>query len=488
MKRLLFLLLLVSAMLQGGAHALDLDLGNGVYMEMILVPRGSFEQGSPGNEAGREEDEGPQRSVRITEPFYMGKHPVTVAQFEQFVKATKYRTEAEKGESGGFGVVSGKLLQLREFTWKNPGYAQTGNHPVGMISAQDAAAFCQWLGKQVRRDCTLPTEAQWEYACRAGSPLARYQEPVDAIAWHRANSAGVANAVGLKKPNAWGFHDMHGPVWQWCRDWYAPYPDGPATNPVQTNQNLSDKPRRVLRGGSFLSDVSRARSAERYRNDAHSRNADNGFRVVCGVQEIKLPAPMETRGAGTGAGGAAGENDAAPEEPGAGMMLLGWSAVIFAFTVPILVAFFFVRGVIRLFSGGKSGPPPLPGRSLTGPEAAAMMAARPDALAAGYRFGFTLKDDGFFITGPPDAAGQRLRYECTTNGRTIADDLVFTPGPEGHYVFTGRRPSSVSVQTLGGAAGTESDFTYGSNTTNDDDPHRNSFRSSGSSSRWPSAY
>ena len=330
------------------------------------------------------------------------------------------------------------------------------------------------------RLCELPTEAQWEYACRAGTTTAHYADPVEAVAWHRGNSNGQTHPVGEKQANAWGFHDCYGPVWQWCRDWYAPYPAGTATDPLQTNRNLSDKPRQVLRGGSFISDVSHSRSAERYRNDARSRNADNGFRIVCAInQRIAASAPPppahETRTLPTPA---TSTRHYVSSPPSSGSSFTGWLML----GVPVLIVALILRKLLGLFSGG-ARPPPIPG-NLTGPQAAALLSARSAPLT--HRFSFHLADDGFHIVGPAEAAGTHLRYQCVVAGREIADDIVFTPGPQGHFIFTGKKPSGVSVQTTGGAAGTES--TVVSHGTADDDDFPRRSLSSPSSSSFPSAY
>lgn len=471
--RLLFLLALASA--QAQTSSLQLDLGSGVQMDMILVQPGSFEQGSPASEAGREADEGPQRRVTITRPFYMAKFPVTRGQFARFVDSTRYPTEAEIGQSGGFGVVDGKLVQQKPFNWRNPGFEQTDDHPVVIVSALDAAAFCKWLTTKSGRLCELPTEAQWEFACRAGTTLAHYAAPVDAIAWHRGNGLSQTHPVGEKKANAWGFHDFYGPVWQWCRDWYAPYPAGAATDPLQTNQNLSDKPRQVLRGGSILSDVSHSRSAERYRNDARSRNADNGFRIVCSIEQRAVAAPPPPAPSPP-----ARKVEFHPSEPESGG---SWLGGLFSLAIPLFILFMIVRKVLSFF-GGAARPTAI-ASGLTGPEAAAMLSSKPSPI--GHRFTFKLTDDGFYINGPAEAVGSQLRYECVVAGRMIADEIAFTPGPQGQFIFTGKKPTSVRVQTTGGAAGTDSTVISGGSSF-DDDRHRSSFDSSSSSSRYPSAY
>ena len=123
--------------------------------------------------------------------------------------------------------------------------------------------------------------------------------------------------------------------------------------------------------------------------------------------------------------------------------------------------------------------------SMTGPEAAALLSSKPSPLT--HRFAFNLTDDGFYITGPADAIGSQLRYECVVAGRMIADEIAFTPGPQGQFIFTGKKPSIVRVQTTGGAAGTDSTVVSSGSTFDDDDHQRRSMSSSPSSS-FPSAY
>jgi formylglycine-generating enzyme len=307
MKMILCALLVSAAAPAWGAERQQsFDLGNGAKLEVVLVPHGTFRQGSPATEAKRSGDETP-RQVTLTRDFYIGKFPVTCAQFDAFVADAQYRTEAEGGPSGGFGWDGAALKQDKRFTWRAPGFDQGDDQPATIITYADALAFCDWLSHKTGRTFTLPTEAQWEYACRAGTTNAWHNGSDDQarareIAWFKPLAHNTTHPVGSLQPNAWGLY-MGGNVYEWCRDWYGPYPAGLATDPEQTDSNLSDKPRRVLRGGSWLREGQQTRSAARFRSTPGSRNADTGFRVLTLAEpaapaappKVLLEAPEPTR-------------------------------------------------------------------------------------------------------------------------------------------------------------------------------------------------
>jgi formylglycine-generating enzyme required for sulfatase activity len=223
------------AAVPGTERELTLDVGNGVTMELIAIRPGRFAMGSRGDERGRDTDEGPQHRVTITRPFYMGKYEVTQAQFE-----------AVMGE--------------------NPSACPGADNPVEKVSWQAAREFCQKLGQRVGREVRLPTEAEWEYACRAGTrTIYSFGDDPDAIdehEWYAGNSDGKPHPVGRKPANPWGLHDMHGNVREWCQDAYDAgyYARSPRTDPPGSAEGETG----VIRGGSWRHSRITARSAGRY--------------------------------------------------------------------------------------------------------------------------------------------------------------------------------------------------------------------------------
>jgi formylglycine-generating enzyme required for sulfatase activity len=271
---------------QAWATYLDttVEITNSIGMKLALIPPGKFVMGSPDDEPGRNKNgsEGPQHEVEITRPFYIGVYPVTVGQFREFVNDAKYQTEAEKLGGAYRRFPGGKWANDPNATWLNPSCEQTNEHPVVCVSWNDAQAFCTWLSQKEGRKYALPTEAQWEYSCRAGSSTKYYfgdndQEAGDYF-WYSGNSGWKTYPVGLKKPNAWGLYEMGGHVRNWCQDAYDQnyYKVSLKEDPAGPN----DGDARVLRGGNWNTALTLCRSAYRYSHTPSSRNANGGFRVV----------------------------------------------------------------------------------------------------------------------------------------------------------------------------------------------------------------
>ena len=238
-------------------------------IEMVWIPPGTFSMGSPTSESGHRDDE-TQHEVTLTQGFWMGKYQVTQSQWE---------------------AVMGS----------NPSQLKGGDHPVEQVSWDDCQTFLENLSARGDGTFRLPTEAEWEYACRAGTSEAYSfgNDPgqLGSYGWYLDNSVRVTHPggllntvrkiwdstegrgtqpVGQLSPNAWGLHDMHGNVWEWCADWYGAYPSGPVTD----SKGPATGEFRVLRGGSWHLDSSFCRSAHRNANPPDYLDADDGFRVV----------------------------------------------------------------------------------------------------------------------------------------------------------------------------------------------------------------
>ena len=441
-------------LLAGLAHAADpmmrIDLGGGSGLDVVLVKAGEFDQGSLPEEAGRGPDEA-RRRVRITRDYYIGRSSVTVGQWERFVAETGYRTEAETGTSGGFGWNGSALAQEKRFNWRTPGFAQTADHPVCLVTFPDAQAFCAWMSRKTRREVTLPTEAQWEFACRAGTDTPWHTgsgpEDCDRGFWHKGNAGNGTRPVDSRPPNPWGL-SIGGNVSEWCLDWYANYPAGEASDPRQENPNLSDKPRRVLRGGSWIRDAKNTRSAARYRADPRSRNADIGFRIVCSAAEptpVPTPTPVAppTPKVEAEPGDPPSQQPVAPvpaSEPAPdrssgssgspGVVvdggISGLLGGLFCLAVPILVVVLLFKFLSR---GGRAvstyvpADPPVPGKR---------------------RQLIRKTSDGFWIDGDWPV-GTALRIHYVVNGLPADLTMDYRPGPDGQFVYTGGDAASVSV-------------------------------------------
>ena len=285
-------------------------LPNNTFMPMEWVPAGSFNMGSPDTEAGRKADESPVTRVTISKGFWMAKTEITIDQW-QAVMGESMREHVIKMLNDetvyDFGGQQKKLREFMNFKQDDPDRImanQDGRLPMYFTSWNDAIQFCHKLNEKERAkgnlpggyEYNLPTEAQWEYACRAGTTDATFAGPLlvtnriapvlDSIAWYSGNSAvnyegkKLGNAgprnTGVKKPNAWGLQDMPGNIWEWCRDWYGPYPGGAAIDPVGPPTGTA----RVCRGGSWGSGANDSRSANRARNPQPEKSAWRGFRVA----------------------------------------------------------------------------------------------------------------------------------------------------------------------------------------------------------------
>jgi sulfatase modifying factor 1 len=279
------------------------EITNSIGMKLVLIPKGKFQMGSPMGEEGRFPFEH-QHDVEITRPFYLGKYEATRGQFRKFIEANGNKTEAEKDGAGGYGFnkTENKFEgPVPIYSWRNAGFDQTDEHPVVNVTWNDAQAFCNWLSSKEGKKYVLPTEAQWEYACRANTTTRYWSgddaETLAAIAnvpdaavrkqfpdWItiQGNDGFVFTApVGRFKANAFGLHDMHGNVWEWCQDCYDQ--DYYKTSPVQDPPGPEEKATlyRVMRGGSFGYPPRWCRSACRYWSDPAVRFSFVGFRVVC---------------------------------------------------------------------------------------------------------------------------------------------------------------------------------------------------------------
>ena len=229
--------------------------------------------------------EGPRHPVRITKPFRLGRHEVTRGQFRQFVNETGYRTEAELDGTGGTGLLNGKWVKDPRFVWNvDPGFPQTDDHPVVNVSWNDATAYCEWLSKKQGIKYQLPTEARWEYACRAGTTTFWHfgdsQAKLPEYAWFLDNAGQKTHPVGQLKPNAWGLHDMHANVFELCADRYAAdyYAQATPDDPSGPTEGSF----RVYRGGGWIYHAGLARSAFRHARAAESRFGSLGFRLASG--------------------------------------------------------------------------------------------------------------------------------------------------------------------------------------------------------------
>ncbi len=238
---------------------LEVTLPGNTGLDLVWIRPGTFLMGSPASEPGRPSNEGPQTQVILTKGFWLGKFTVTQRQWLALM-----------GNNPSFFIGAGL------------------DAPVEQVSWDEAMAFCHKLTAQERAagrlpagfQYTLPTAAQWEYACRAGT-TGPYPGPVDSIAWYNRNSGGTTHAVGTKLPNAWGLYDMNGNIWQWCADWAWDYPGGLISDPVGPASGTI----RIDRGGAWGCNSDQVRSAFIGTNGDPPASHQNviGFRVALAV-------------------------------------------------------------------------------------------------------------------------------------------------------------------------------------------------------------
>jgi formylglycine-generating enzyme required for sulfatase activity len=278
--------------------------------DMAALPAGNFAMGSPGMELDRTEFRERRREVRL-DAVYLGKREVTAGEFRRFVEETGYRTTAEDaGGAMAYNEASGEWEVRAGADWRRPGFGQGNDHPVVNVSWFDAVAYCNWLSEKEgrvpaytlsgeavswNRDAggyRLPTEAEWEYACRAGTttPFFTGERISTAQANYNGNFPYNYGTRGLFRkstlpaasfrPNGWGLYDMHGNVWEWCWDFYGLTREGTehitALNPVGPDSGAH----RINRGGGWESAARDLRSAARSSNFPETAGSSVGFRLA----------------------------------------------------------------------------------------------------------------------------------------------------------------------------------------------------------------
>jgi formylglycine-generating enzyme required for sulfatase activity len=244
--------------------------------EIVLIGPGTFTMGIPIDESQRmrsialDRDTRPTHAVAIARPFWLGRFPVTRDEYAAFVQATGYT-----GDDG---------------TWRNPGFPQSGRDPVVRVAAADVTAYIAWLTETTGKRYRLPSEAEWEYAARAGTTASRFWGDTFIDADHHAwfDEIGRWTApVDERKPNPFGLHDMLGNVWEWTADsWHATYHGAPTDGSARLSTDTANW--RVLRGGAWYGNPKLVRAGVRYRVDAAYRDADTGFRGARDIDETDI--------------------------------------------------------------------------------------------------------------------------------------------------------------------------------------------------------
>jgi formylglycine-generating enzyme required for sulfatase activity len=279
--------------------------GSAVKFDMVAIEGGTFTMGSPAGEAGRKDDEGPQHPVTL-KPFWMGTKEVTWDEFDQFwhFRAIGQKEDVEPETPKNADAVTHPTAPYSDETWA---HGRAG-HPVLGITYHAVMQYCKWLSLKTGKTYRLPTEAEWEYAARAGTKTAYFfgddPKKLGDYAWDTDNSEGDSKEVGTKKPNPWGLYDIYGNVAEYCLDQYQKdyYSKMSLTLPTLQPVNIPDSRRfgHVVRGGSWDDDAAKCRSAARLASDKSWIKLDPqrpqsiwwltsadfvGFRVVRPVEE-----------------------------------------------------------------------------------------------------------------------------------------------------------------------------------------------------------
>ena len=283
---------------------------NSIGMQLQLIPAGEFQMGTLDWQADRaaHPPEMPQHLVQITKAFYLGKYEVTRGAFRRFCDATHYKTDAERVGRKSFGYTGHAETPFEaraEFSWRNPGFKQTDEHPVVVVSWNDAEAFCRWLSEKERMRYHLPTEAEWEWSCRSKT----------ASRWSSGNDLnsleGVGNIedkaltatnryfvgfrvnwndgypftapIGKFRPNKFGLYDMHGNVQEWCSDWFDT--NFYLSSPLKDPKGPANGKFKVVRGGDWGGGYPACRSSARFWSDPSAAWCTTGFRVKISKEE-----------------------------------------------------------------------------------------------------------------------------------------------------------------------------------------------------------
>lgn len=244
--------------------------------EMLSITGGEFQMGSPENEPKRYDNER-QHQVRV-EDFRLSKTEIRVKEFQQFVTETGYLTEAEEG-NGCFLWSDGKMEKKANSGWRAPGFEVQEEYPVVCVTIQDALAYTKWLSKKTGKNFRLPTEAEWEYACRGGRVGEAYcgSSNPTLVSWYGDNSDSSIHPVAQKAANAFGLHDMSGNVWEWtCSEYDRNYGD----KETQCVDPGDEQIEVTVRSGSWSSFSGKVRAAFRFGYPGHYRFDNLGFRIA----------------------------------------------------------------------------------------------------------------------------------------------------------------------------------------------------------------